>query len=222
MATHALPLKEVINQTLRCTGDYFGTGYIDGRTWTRAQVIIAINQALLEWSRRTGFLRKIDTVALTESTKTYTLPDDCLRLLRIGFYDDNACTWIAEPTSITARDLAYLAVTGELAATYFFLEYLAYNKFGWQPNVGADITAYLSYIRSHTYWDTENDDPEDAIPTWFHKDIKWGAAKILLAESKEAWRKEKKVYCERKWNAVINRMVVFRQFHGQDHGAFPA
>ena len=64
MATHALPLKEVINQTLRCTGDYFGTGYIDGRTWTRAQVIIAINQALLEWSRRTGFLRKIDMLIL--------------------------------------------------------------------------------------------------------------------------------------------------------------
>jgi len=222
MATHALPLKEVINQTLRCCGDYFGAGYIAGRTWTRAQVIIAINQALLEWCRRTGFLRKIDTVDLTEATKTYTLPDDCIRLLRIGFYDNKTCTWIAEPTSITEQDLAYLPITGELFPTYFFLEYLAYNKFGWQPNVGEDITAYLSFIRSHVYMAIENNNPEDAIPTWFHKDIKWGASKILLAESKEDWRIAKKKYCEAKWNAVINRMIPLKQSHGQDQGVFPA
>lgn len=222
MATHRLALSDIINQVLRCTGDYFGVGDIAGRTWTRAQVVIAINQALLEWSRRTGFLRKIDTVDLTEGAKTYTLPDNCLRLLRIGFYDDKACTWIAEPTSITAQDLSYLSITGELSPKYFFLEFLAYNKFGWQPTVGEDITAYLSFIRSHVYLSVEANYPEDAIPTWFHKDIKWGASKILLAESKEDWRIVKKKYCEAKWNAVINRMVTIKQEHGQDHGVFPA
>jgi hypothetical protein len=221
MATHALLLRDIINQTLRCTGDYVGTGFIAGKTWTRSQVVIAINQSLLEWSRRTGFLRGVSTVSIVDATKTYSLPDTCLRLLRIGFYDDNACAWVAEPTTITAQDMAYLTITGSTYPFYHFLEYLAYNKFGFQPTPGDDLTAYLSFIRSHTYLSTETDYPEDAIPTWFHKDIKFGASRYLLAESREEWRKTKKKYCDMKWEAKIAQMTTIKQYHGPDHGVMP-
>lgn len=223
MATHRLLLKDCINKVLKCTGDYFGTGYIAGRTWTRAQIIIAINQALLEWTRRTGFLRKVDTVSLSDGTKTYTWPDDLVIPLRIGFYDGNSSTWVARPTSITDQDLAYLTITGEAYPLYHFIEYLAYSKFGFQPTVGEDHTAYISYVRAPTYWDDEATYPEDAIPTWFHKDIKWGAAVKLLDELKSSDPKKAKLsYCRTRWEEIIDFTKTLKQYHGHDHGVFPA
>jgi hypothetical protein len=222
MATHRILLKDIINRTLKCVGDYFGSGYIAGRTWTRAQVIIAINQALLEWSRKTGFLRKVDTVSLTDGTKTYDWPDDLIIPVRIGFYDDNACTWVGRPTSITDQDLAYLTITGEAFPLYYFLEHLAYSKFGFQPTVGESTTAYINYIRAPTYLDNEDNYPEDAIPTWFHKDIKWGAAIKLLEELKENdGRRAKLPYCQMKWKKKLDFMKSLKAFHGHDHGVFP-
>jgi hypothetical protein len=220
MATHALLLRDIINQTLRMCQDYFGEGYIAGRTWTRAQVIIAINQALLEWSRVTGFLRGEDTVNLTEGTKTYDLPDDCLQLLRVAFYDDNACAWVGEPTNITDRDLASLPITGSSVPIKFFLEHLAYSKFGFQPNVGDDYTAYLYYIRSHVYADVEANTLEAAIPTWFHRNIKFGASAILLAEAKEQHRKDKGKYCKARWDGICEKMRTIKAQHGPDLGTY--
>ena len=219
MATHRILLKDLINRTLKCAGDYFGSGYIAGRTWTRAQVIIAINQALLEWTRRTGFLRGIDTVSLTDGTKTYDWPDDLVIPLAIRLYDDNSCIWVTRPTSITEQDLAYLTITGEAAPLYHFIEYLAYSKFGFQPTVGESRTAYIMYVRAPTYLSNEDTYPEDAIPTWFHKDIKWGAAVKLLDELKSGDPKKAKLpYCKGRWDEIIDFMKTLKEFHGQDHG----
>jgi hypothetical protein len=219
MATHALLLKDIINQTLQMCLDYMGVGYIAGRTWTRAQVIIAINQALMDWCRRTGFLRKEDTVDLTEDIKTYTFPDDCLQLLGIAFYDGNARAWISGPTAISNRDITGFEITGSSVPTRFFLQFLNYDKFGFQPNVGDDYTAYLTFARSHVYLSDEDTYPEDAIPPWFHKDIKFGAAEILLAEIKDS-RRWKKDYAGVRWNAVCNRMRGIKAYRGPEKGMY--
>lgn len=221
MATHRILLRDVINRALKCCGDYFGTGYIAGQTWTRAQVILAINHALLDWADRTGFLRKIDVVALADGTKTYSLPDDCLRPIRIGFYDDNACTWVSRPTTITLQDISFRPITGDASPQEHFTEFLEYSKFGYQPTVGEDINAYVSYVREPTYWDDEATYPEDGIPTWFHKDIKWGAALVLLTELKADARKAKITYIKGRWDKVINRMKTIKDYHGHDHGMVP-
>jgi hypothetical protein len=221
MATHALLLKDIINQTLRMAQDYFGVGYIAGRTWTRAQVIIAINQALLEWCRITGFLRKEDTVALTEDTKVYDFPDDCLQLLSIAFYSDNARSWIGEPVSLVSRDLAGYLITGSSVPIRFFLDYLPYSQFGWQPNVSDDYTAYLTFTRAHEYADTEAETLEDAIPPWFHKDIKHGAVKFLLDELKDDDPKKAKLpYCEERWKRICNRMITIKASHTPHEGMY--
>ena len=220
MATHRLLLKDIINQTLRMAGDYFGTGYIDGKTWTRSQTIIAINQALLQWATVTGFLRKEDTVALTEDTKVYDFPDDCLQLLNIAFYSASGRAWIGEPISLVDRDISARTITGSSVPIKFFLEFLPFYQFGWQPNVGDDYTAYLTFSRAHTYLDNEAEYPETGIPYWFHKDIKFGAAAILLKESKIVTRQEKRKYCEARWMGICERMRTIKEEHGPDRGMY--
>lgn len=138
---YARTLLQVVSDTQRLCNDYIAQGK-DGDTWTWMEMKSAVQDTILDMVRRTGILRESRVIFLDEDEQVYDLPDDCIRLLRVGL---NKITGsIALPTSISHRDMAGLSRSSEGQPTDFYRDHsLGPNQIGFIPTPGESGSTFL-------------------------------------------------------------------------------
>lgn len=135
----ARTLSQIIDDTLRLCGDFREAGS-PGRRWDRGEVEVVLKHAILELARNTGVLKDTAVIELEEDVTVYSLPDECMRLLRVSFGGKNG--YVLFPTSITEVDLVCGALHGTGAAMTYFREFLSPDEIGILPAPSADGSAF--------------------------------------------------------------------------------
>jgi len=138
---YAKNLAQIVVGTLRLVNDY-QAGYMDGKTWSWLEVQAKANDVILELVRRTGILKDSRVIFLEETTQVYTLPPECIRLLRVGI---NKITGsVVLPTTISERDYAGLARSDQGSPIQFYRDHsLAPNQIGFIPTPNQDGSSFV-------------------------------------------------------------------------------
>lgn len=139
-SSYARTLRQVINGAFRLINDYQGNGK-DGKLFTWLEARTMAQDVLLEMVRRTGILRDSRIIFLQADTQTYSLPDDCIRILRVGL--NRARGTVVLPTSFAERDYQQLARSSEGEPFEFYRDHtLAMNQIGFIPTPSQDGSSF--------------------------------------------------------------------------------
>lgn len=139
MSDYRRNFANIINGTLRLVGDYRGDGR-NGRHFDRAEVGVAVNNAALDFVRSTGALKARRTIPVTSGTSVYSLPADCLQLLRVSL--EGLSGTVLVPVNISDLDLLGLARSATGTPYEFYRQYLAYNQIGLIQEPAADGSSF--------------------------------------------------------------------------------
>lgn len=145
-SNYARTLRQVINDSFRLINDYRGNGK-DGKHFSWLEARTMAQDVLLNMVRRTGILRESRIIFLQTDMQTYSLPDDCIRILRVGI--NRARGSVVLPTSITERDYQSFARSSEGEPVEFWRDHtLAMNQIGFIPTpnqAGSSFTRDSDY-----------------------------------------------------------------------------
>ncbi|KKN75076.1 hypothetical protein LCGC14_0384500 [marine sediment metagenome] len=127
---YARTIRQVINDTFRICGDYQGNGR-DGLQWTWDEARIALKDALLDLIVTTGILKDWRTIPLEEDTPVYDLPNNCLRILRVGIHGLGGT--VVFPRDVAEHDYQRTAMVAGGFPDSFFRDTLEPHQIGFYP-----------------------------------------------------------------------------------------
>lgn len=127
-------LKNIISKAQRLANDYRGE-WADGERVTLSEMVTHVNDVLLDLSRATRCLKAIGYVPLEAGVYVYTLPENCLALLRLNLsgFDGE----VLFPLSVTPLEMTGASPSGSGSPAYWFRDRLAWNQIGIFPPSGA-------------------------------------------------------------------------------------
>lgn len=204
-------LGEAIDDTLKVCNDYRGTG-LDGLRWTRTEVKHAIRSLYMDFVRTTASAKGSTTITLVEDQNVYDLPDDCLFPIRIT---SSFGTSAYIMTSGAVKDLDTVGYPINAGGTPYshFRDTLRHNEIGVWPMPGLSMDGEevdVVYVRAPSLWSDELDVPDAAFPEWLQKDVRFGAAAIILSEADSNQRKSKAKLLDEYWN---HKVTVFKSLY---------
>jgi len=272
--TYEKNLRQLVNLTLRLVNDYRGD-YKNGKSFTVAEVITAVNDAILELVISTGVLKNVSLIIPTEDVQVYTLPADCLRPIQLKFNGLEGTLLLPKQVSQYDYERDPISDVGD-PVTFYRDKGLAYNQIGFVPipgedgsqaatasagllrrvSDGTDNLTYdanralrrvtgapieyggsgrivrglasnegniqVHYVRNPALMAKAKDYPDTDLPTWIHKDIKFGAGRRLLRGSRVKIHAIKGVVCTNKWQMLKFRLMELTQETGPLTAGRPA
>ena len=222
MGEYARTLGTVIDDTLKLCNDFTGAGN-EGFRYTRAEVQFAIRTVYLEIVRSTGVLKGSDSILLVEDQQVYNLPTDCIYPVRAALRNGTAQVIFPKSTDETDRSFLHIGDTGKPLWT--LRDNLLFNQIGVNPTPDASSAGEyvdVTYVRSPADWFVEeNTYPDTAVPDWIHKDIKYGAATILVGTLSDNVSMVKTKLYDQIWHGKLMLLTRWLKEQTTDEGMTP-
>lgn len=144
-SAYSKTVRQMGDAALRLLGDYQGSGK-NGRQWTWIEVERALKDTVFALAAATGILKKVQTIQLEENVAVYDLPDDCIRVLRVGIHGLSGR--VVLPASMAEYDYQSQDTAATGFPTQFFRDILSPNQIGFYPmpsRAGSSFTRDSAY-----------------------------------------------------------------------------
>lgn len=133
-------LTEITDDTLRLLRDYRGTG-ADGKFFTWQEVLTRVKRTVRDMVVSTGVLKGIRSIIIQEGVYVYSLPNDCIRLLRASV--NGLDGRVILPVSRGESDYKRSSLpTTEGTPETFFRDILPPDKIGFVPGAALDGSTF--------------------------------------------------------------------------------
>jgi hypothetical protein len=207
---YARTLLQIADDTLRLCNDFVSSGS-SGRTYTFAEAVERINDVVLEMTVKNEMLKSSTTIQVVEEQNVYSFPEGFLRLLRLVLHDAEGLeTYVILPRAADTVVLTGRIMDGQGQPTEMFRDNLRFDEIGvWAiPDttgsaVNTESNLVARYVRKPVKMTNNGDFPDTDVPPWIHKDIKYGAAALLLKASRKASLRKKGAFFELYWNMEV-------------------
>jgi hypothetical protein len=136
---YAKNLYTITLETYRLCGDTL-PGDERGRIWREAELVDAINRAVLFAMDRAGVLKTTRVIPLQDGVCVYDLPSDCVRLMRVNMHGLEG--YVVLPLTVTELDLKGCAMASEGDPLNFYREFLDSDQIGVYPIPSGDGSSF--------------------------------------------------------------------------------